>query len=570
MTSFTFFLFFIPFLAIVLLAINFIFAPYNPNAEKRTAFECGFHSFLGQNRSQFSISFFIFALLFLLFDLEILLIYPYAMSSHSNGIYGLIVMLIFFLLLTVGFAFELGKKALVIYSKQNKKVIKEVSVVRRNVNIHRLQSRSIYGNLSSKRTVNISGKREFSTTTSLSTGKRKRDDEDPELESSFKKTKIDGSDSEGSLMEEDTSDKDMASQVSLKKDETIGEENNPSDNNVESEEDNFSTKNANSEENNPLNSPKDVEDDGYSDRDASDDGIPEGEVYDEYLRAMREMFEAQKEARDNPLLGESSNANNPSNEDVLPEESPQVNDPSNEDAYNPYEDGEDAYNPYEDAEDNNPLAEDNGNSDEGAEEDYSDERSEGSNFVDEYRESINLTRDKLEDAASKIAAETDRRANDTGEGVDPDPNVALTALEDYLQTLTDGELPILLQLVNERQASLDEVENSLETTGEEDIERNLIAIDRFIDPLMDGAEPPQYQRPIGDNTGANSDSPANESDVPSLSSNNDSESQGNESPPEIGSDHGSDNGRNDGPEIGEDVGGINPMDIPDIFDFFNF
>lgn len=119
MTSFTFYLFFIPVLAVVLLGINFIFAVYNPNAEKRTAFECGFHSFLGQNRSQFSISFFIFALLFLLFDLEILLIYPYALSSNWNDIFGLVTMLIFFLLLTVGFVFELGKKALVIYSRQN-------------------------------------------------------------------------------------------------------------------------------------------------------------------------------------------------------------------------------------------------------------------------------------------------------------------------------------------------------------------------------------------------------------------------------------------------------------------
>ena len=118
MTSFTFFLFFIPVLAIILLAVNFIFAPYNPNAEKRTAFECGFHSFLGQNRSQFSISFFIFALLFLLFDLEILLIYPYALSSNWNDIFGLLTMLLFFVLLTIGFIFELGKKALTIYSRQ--------------------------------------------------------------------------------------------------------------------------------------------------------------------------------------------------------------------------------------------------------------------------------------------------------------------------------------------------------------------------------------------------------------------------------------------------------------------
>src|SRR5579883_2642557 len=119
MTSFTFFLFFIPVLAILLLTINFIFAPYNPNAEKRTAFECGFHSFLGQNRSQFSISFFIFGLLFLLFDLEILLIYPYALSGIFNSSFGLMTMLLFFVLLTVGFVYELGKKALTIYSKQN-------------------------------------------------------------------------------------------------------------------------------------------------------------------------------------------------------------------------------------------------------------------------------------------------------------------------------------------------------------------------------------------------------------------------------------------------------------------
>jgi NADH-ubiquinone oxidoreductase chain 3 len=87
--------------------------------EKKTAFECGFHSFLGQNRTQFSISFFIFALLFLLFDLEILLVYPYTITAYDNSIYGLIIMLIFFILLTVGLIFELGKKALNINSKQS-------------------------------------------------------------------------------------------------------------------------------------------------------------------------------------------------------------------------------------------------------------------------------------------------------------------------------------------------------------------------------------------------------------------------------------------------------------------
>ena len=108
----------IPILALILLCINWIFAPHNPYLEKNSPFECGYHSFLWQNRTQFSISFFIFALLFLLFDLEILLVYPYVVSSYNNGVYGLIIMLVFFLFLTLGFHFELGKKALMIYSKQ--------------------------------------------------------------------------------------------------------------------------------------------------------------------------------------------------------------------------------------------------------------------------------------------------------------------------------------------------------------------------------------------------------------------------------------------------------------------
>ncbi len=118
MTTITFFLLLVPVLAILLLAINLILSTHNPYQEKDSAFECGFHSFLGQNRTQFSISFFIFALLFLLFDLEILLVYPYVVSAYFNSIYGLVIMLIFFLVLTLGFAFELGKNALKIESKQ--------------------------------------------------------------------------------------------------------------------------------------------------------------------------------------------------------------------------------------------------------------------------------------------------------------------------------------------------------------------------------------------------------------------------------------------------------------------
>lgn len=118
MASITLFLLFIPLLAIILLVINLTLAPHNPYEEKDSAFECGFHSFLGQNRTQFSISFFIFGLLFLLFDLEILLVFPYVVSAYANGVYGLTIMLVFFLALTLGFAFELGKNALKIESRQ--------------------------------------------------------------------------------------------------------------------------------------------------------------------------------------------------------------------------------------------------------------------------------------------------------------------------------------------------------------------------------------------------------------------------------------------------------------------
>nr|YP_010944301.1 NADH dehydrogenase subunit 3 [Blastomyces dermatitidis]YP_010944548.1 NADH dehydrogenase subunit 3 [Blastomyces gilchristii]WLW42177.1 NADH dehydrogenase subunit 3 [Blastomyces dermatitidis]WMB97395.1 NADH dehydrogenase subunit 3 [Blastomyces dermatitidis]WMB97410.1 NADH dehydrogenase subunit 3 [Blastomyces dermatitidis]WMB97424.1 NADH dehydrogenase subunit 3 [Blastomyces gilchristii] len=125
MSTTTFFLIFIPILAFILLIVNLLFSPHNSYLEKDSAFECGFHSFLGQNRTQFSISFFIFALLFLLFDLEILLVYPYIVSAYFNGLYGLIIMLIFFLVLTLGFAFELGKNALKIESKQMNSLIQD-------------------------------------------------------------------------------------------------------------------------------------------------------------------------------------------------------------------------------------------------------------------------------------------------------------------------------------------------------------------------------------------------------------------------------------------------------------
>lgn len=118
MSSFTVFILFICIIAILFLIINLFLAPHNSYSEKMSVFECGFHSFL-QTRSPFSISFFIYGLLYLILDLELVLIYPYALSSYANNVYGLLVVLIFIIILTIGFIFELGKNALHISSRQN-------------------------------------------------------------------------------------------------------------------------------------------------------------------------------------------------------------------------------------------------------------------------------------------------------------------------------------------------------------------------------------------------------------------------------------------------------------------
>jgi NADH-ubiquinone oxidoreductase chain 3 len=119
MSGVTFLFIFVCIICVLFLVLNFVLAPHNPYQEKYSIFECGFHSFLGQNRTQFGVKFFIFALVYLLLDLEILVIYPFGLSIYENGIYGLIVVLLFIAIITAGFVFELGKGALKIDSRQS-------------------------------------------------------------------------------------------------------------------------------------------------------------------------------------------------------------------------------------------------------------------------------------------------------------------------------------------------------------------------------------------------------------------------------------------------------------------
>lgn len=118
MSTMTLFILFVAIIALLFLVINFIFAPHNPYQEKYSVFECGFHSF-HQTRLPFNIGFFIYALVYLLLDLEVLLIFPFTVSEYVNNIYGLFTTLIFIVIITIGFVFELGKGALKISTKQN-------------------------------------------------------------------------------------------------------------------------------------------------------------------------------------------------------------------------------------------------------------------------------------------------------------------------------------------------------------------------------------------------------------------------------------------------------------------
>ena len=103
---------FVPILSIILLALNILLAPHAPYEAKVSAYECGYNAIPGQTRSTFQIQFYLVAILFLVFDLEILLLFPIAVSLYQVGTFGFSVALIFFVVLTIGFILEIGSGAI--------------------------------------------------------------------------------------------------------------------------------------------------------------------------------------------------------------------------------------------------------------------------------------------------------------------------------------------------------------------------------------------------------------------------------------------------------------------------
>ena len=102
----------VPVLALVLLGLNFLLSTHNPDESKVSPYECGFLGIEGQTRSTFQIHFYIVGLLFLVFDLEILLLFPLATVLYQVSTFGLSIGIIFFIVLTIGFVLEIGSGAI--------------------------------------------------------------------------------------------------------------------------------------------------------------------------------------------------------------------------------------------------------------------------------------------------------------------------------------------------------------------------------------------------------------------------------------------------------------------------
>jgi NADH-quinone oxidoreductase subunit A len=103
------------FIAIVLsfgfVLANFLAAPSNPDPEKLSAYECGFEAF-DDSRMEFDVRFYLVAILFIIFDLEIAFLFPWAISLGNIGTLGFWSMMIFLSVLTIGFVYEWKKGAL--------------------------------------------------------------------------------------------------------------------------------------------------------------------------------------------------------------------------------------------------------------------------------------------------------------------------------------------------------------------------------------------------------------------------------------------------------------------------
>lgn len=95
----------------IMLIASFILAKQKPDSEKLSAYECGFEAF-DDARSRFDVRFYLVAILFIIFDLEVAFLFPWAVAFGDIGVFGFWSMVVFLAVLTVGFVYEWRKGAL--------------------------------------------------------------------------------------------------------------------------------------------------------------------------------------------------------------------------------------------------------------------------------------------------------------------------------------------------------------------------------------------------------------------------------------------------------------------------
>ena len=98
-------------IALGMTAMSFIIGERKPDSEKLSAYECGFEAF-DDARGRFDVRFYLVAILFIIFDLEVAFLFPWAISLKSIGSFGFWSMIIFLIILTIGFIYEWKKGAL--------------------------------------------------------------------------------------------------------------------------------------------------------------------------------------------------------------------------------------------------------------------------------------------------------------------------------------------------------------------------------------------------------------------------------------------------------------------------
>ncbi|HHN67499.1 MAG TPA: NADH-quinone oxidoreductase subunit A [Thermopetrobacter sp.] len=98
-------------IGLALLVAALVLAPSAPDAEKNSTYECGFDPF-DDARMHFDVRFYLVSILFIIFDLEVAFLFPWAVTLKQTGMFGFVSMMIFLGVLTIGFIYEWRKGAL--------------------------------------------------------------------------------------------------------------------------------------------------------------------------------------------------------------------------------------------------------------------------------------------------------------------------------------------------------------------------------------------------------------------------------------------------------------------------